>query len=260
MELDDTLSACVGQVLGEQCPVRGRRSWLAQRNLGLAAVDKPAAFEWPGPFLGRLGGSQPRWVVLFGVPPGILWDPLGDGPSGAVEEALVLAPLDAALDPGAPPYGAPAATDGSVQAIVIAPGAEAPGRLLDRAQALAGRGLEGDRYAVGQGTFSGGIDDGRALTLVEGEVLDELSLGPADARRNLVTRGIRLNALMGHAFTVGGVECAGRRLCEPCAHLERLTRPGALRALVHRGGLRADILTSGEIAVGDRVTIGAPLA
>ena len=127
------------------------------------------------------------------------------------------------------------------------------------AAAIAGRGLEGDRYTAGEGTFSSGTDDGRALTLVEGEVLDELRLEPTDARRNVVTRGIQLNPLMGRTFTIGEVACAGRRLCEPCAHLERLTRPGTLRELVHRGGLRADILTSGEIAVGDRVVVGPPV-
>ncbi len=117
-------------------------------------------------------------------------------------------------------------------------------------RAIAGRGLEGDRYEAGAGTFSPGPGGGRALTLVEGEVLDELGITPEVARRNLVTRGIRLNPLVGSRFTVGGVECAGRRLCEPCAHLERLGEPGMLRAMVHRAGLRADILTDGEIALG----------
>ena len=84
-------------------------------------------------------------------------------------------------------------------------------------------------------------------------MLDEIALGWEDARRNIVTRGVRLNALVGRRFRVGDVECIGRRLAEPCAHLERLTRPGLLRPLVHRGGLRADILTSGELRVGDEI-------
>jgi len=75
-------------------------------------------------------------------------------------------------------------------------------------------------------------------------------LGYAQARRNLVTRGINLNALVGRRFRVGEVECVGRRLCEPCAHLERLTTHGVLRGLIHRGGLRADVLTDGNIHVG----------
>ena len=79
----------------------------------------------------------------------------------------------------------------------------------------------------------------------------------ADARRNVVTRGIDLNALVGRRFRVGDVECLGQRLCEPCAHLERLTVPGTLRGLIHRGGLRADVLTDGTISVGDTIeTLG----
>ena len=128
--------------------------------------------------------------------------------------------------------------------------------------ARAGRGLEGDRYFDGRGTFSDAHDRGHDLTLIEAEVLDELELpegrlAPAEARRNVVTRGIDLNALVGERFTVGDVECFGQRLCEPCAHLERLAaadgKPGTLRALIHKGGLRADVLSDGEIRVGDRI-------
>ncbi len=125
--------------------------------------------------------------------------------------------------------------------------------------AVAGSGLEGDRYAAGTGTFSPKGGDGRELTLIEGEVLDAVGLAPADARRNVVTRGVRLNPFMGQVFRVGSVTCAGRRLCEPCSHLERLTSPGMLRALVHRGGLRADILTGGDIEVGAAVSAVEPL-
>jgi MOSC domain-containing protein YiiM len=82
-------------------------------------------------------------------------------------------------------------------------------------------------------------------------------IAPEEARRNLITRGIDLNALVGRPFTVGTVECLGQRLCEPCAHLERLTanagKPGTLRALIHKGGLRADIVSDGEIRVGDEI-------
>ena len=84
-------------------------------------------------------------------------------------------------------------------------------------------------------------------------MVDELGLAPGEARRNVVTRGIDLNALVGRRFRVGDAECVGRRLCEPCAHLQRLTHPGILRDLVHRGGLRADILEGGAIRVGDTV-------
>ena len=226
------------------------REWLATRNLGLVPVRGPAEFSWPGHFLAVIrSGSSRRGVVMFGVPPGIVHDPAGGEP-GDVEQAWVVAALDRSLA-GAAPYGTPPArATGLVEAIAVAPHAEAPPHLVQRARALPGHGLEGDRYATEQGTFSGGTGDGRALTLVEGEVLDALELSPVDARRNVVTRGVPLNALVGTRFTVGDVECEGRRLCEPCAHLERLTRPGVLRAMVHRGGLRANILSTGTIEVG----------
>ena len=116
---------------------------------------------------------------------------------------------------------------------------------------MPGRGLEGDRYFDGKGTFSHWRGSGRALTLVEAEALDDVGLDWAAARRNVVTRGVGLNDLVGKRFRIGDVECAGRRLCEPCRHLEQLTEDGMLRALAGRGGLRADVLTSGEIRVGD---------
>ena len=129
---------------------------------------------------------------------------------------------------------------------------------ITTARAIPGRGLDGDRYANRAGTFTprSGRGVGYDLTLIEAEVLDELTLtdgqrlGYAEARRNIVTRGIDLNTLVGQRFRVGDVECVGRRLCEPCAHLERLTYKGVLRKLIHRGGLRADILTAGSITVG----------
>ena len=89
---------------------------------------------------------------------------------------------------------------------------------------------------------------------MDADVLQEVGLTWEDDRRNIVTRGIDLNALVGRRFTVGGIECIGRRLAEPCAHLERLSRPGILRPLVHRGGLRTDIVADGTVRVGDGVT------
>jgi hypothetical protein len=250
-----SFGACLAYLLGGGDPPGDpaqARGWLAERNLGLVPVREPGEFTWPGPFLARLAGPD-AWVVMFGVPPGVLFDPCGGTASGSPEEAYVLAPPNREVAPGEQPYGRPGSERGRVEAIVVAPAAEAPPITVERATAIAGRGLEGDRYADGSGTFSPGPGGGRALTLIEGEVLDELGLAPEQARRNVVTRGIRLNPLVGARFTVGAVECAGRRLCEPCAHLERLGEPGTLRALVHRGGLRADILTGGEIAVGAAV-------
>jgi MOSC domain-containing protein YiiM len=131
-------------------------------------------------------------------------------------------------------------------------------RAVSAAEAVEGRGLLGDRYERGAGTFSSKGGRGYDLTLVEAEALEELSargveLAPVKARRNLVVRGIALDDLIGQRFRVGEVECFGQRRCEPCSHLERLTRPGVLRGLVHRGGLRADVRSAGEIRVGDRV-------
>jgi MOSC domain-containing protein YiiM len=121
----------------------------------------------------------------------------------------------------------------------------------------AGRGLEGDRYFERRGTFTNAYARGHDLTLIDAAVVEDLGLAPEDARRNVVTRGIDLDALVGERFTVGDVECLGQRLCEPCAHLERLT-PGTLRPLIHQGGLRADILGDGEIRVGDRIRPQGP--
>ncbi len=251
---------CLARITGAADPPadpEAARGWLAERNLGLVPIRDPEDFTWAGPFLARVGGPD-GWVVMFGVPPGVLYDPTGGkAAAGAPAEAFVVAPLNPDRAPGEHPYGRPGAERGQVDAIVIAAEAEAKAELVASARAVAGAGLTGDRYADGRGTFSPGPSGGRALTLIEGEVLEELDLAPELARRNIVTRGIRLNPLVGARFTVGDVVCTGRRLCEPCAHLERLSEPGTLRALVHRGGLRADVLTDGEIAVGDAVLAGS---
>jgi MOSC domain-containing protein YiiM len=166
----------------------------------------------------------------------------------------MLTPLDLHLSTD-DPWGT-AAEVGSVAAILLAPASEAPLARVDSVEALPGRGLAGDRYANGAGTFSG-PGRGYELTLVEADVLEEIGLPWEDARRNLVTKGISLNALVGRRFRVGTVDCVGRRLAEPCAHLERLARPGLLRPLVHRGGLRADILSAGTISIGDEIRAAA---
>jgi hypothetical protein len=134
-------------------------------------------------------------------------------------------------------------------ALALAGDAEAPMVLVQEAVARAGHGLEGDRYFDGRGTFSNRYARGIDLTLIDADAIKD----PARARRNVITRGIDLNALVGRRFRVGEVECLGQRLCEPCAHLERL-EPGTLRPLVHIGGLRADVLTDGTVRAGDAVT------
>src|SRR4051794_25921196 len=236
------------------------RQWLGQRGLGLVPIADPANFHWPGPWLAMVRGAEGDGLVAavaFGAPPGLAWSPLG-GPEtfDAVELGYLIAPADVALwapssttDPGGP---------GTVEAVVIAADAEASTQRVARATARAGRGLEGDRYFDGRGTFSNAHGRGHDLTLIEAEVLDSLApLTPEDARRNVVTRGIDLTALVGEHFRIGDVECLGQRLCEPCAHLERMTaasgKTGTLRALIHKGGLRADVLSGGEIRVGDEV-------
>jgi MOSC domain-containing protein YiiM len=143
-----------------------------------------------------------------------------------------------------------------VEAIFVT--AEAGGRpeSVDEAIAVAGRGLEGDRYFRAEGTFSDRGGDGRDVTLIEAEAIERLALddgielGIGDSRRNVVTRGVSLNDLVGKRFRVGEAECLGRRLAEPCTHLEQLTQPGVLKGLVHRGGLRANIVRGGPVAVG----------
>jgi MOSC domain-containing protein YiiM len=240
------------------------RDWLGQRGLGLVPIAEPAGFGWPGPWLALLRSGDENGqigVVAFGAPPGIAWRPLpGEETFDAVEAGYVVAPADVALwAPAQPPTPS---RSGSVEAIVTAPEAEANLVRVRAAHARAGRGLEGDRYFKGRGTFSNARGRGRDLTLIEAEVLDELSfpggrLRPEEGRRNVVTRGIDLNGLVGRRFRIGDVECFGQRLCEPCAHLERLTaragKPGTLRALIHKGGLRADVLSDGEIRVGQAI-------
>jgi MOSC domain-containing protein YiiM len=136
---------------------------------------------------------------------------------------------------------------GSVEQIHIAPAESELPHLVDAVEVTAD-GVVGDRYG-----------SSRDLTLVEAEALEGLredtgiELSPAEVRRQVLTRGIRLNDLVGERFVVGGVECVGQELCEPCNHLQGLTYPGVLRGLVHRGGLRADIVSGGRIAVGDEI-------
>jgi hypothetical protein len=235
------------------------RTWLAQRGLGLVPISEPATFDWPGPWLALLrpsDGDELVCAVAFGAPPGLAWHPLG-GPETfeAVERGYAVAPADVAL--WTPSAAAAPRRAGSVEALVVAPRAEAAMAGVGPAVARAGRGLEGDRYFDGRGTFSNAYGRGHDLTLIEAEVLEELQLAPEQARRNVVTRGIDLNALVGRRFRIGDVDCFGQRLCEPCAHLDRLIadagRPGTLRALIHKGGLRADLLTDGELRVGDRI-------
>jgi hypothetical protein len=251
-----TFRFCLGEVLagahGELPQPDGDdvtfwQQWLAQRNLGLVPIAAPETFAWPGYWIALVNGKA---VLMYGSPSGPVrpWET-----AEPIEAAFVVAPFDLGLD-AVQPYGATPG-EGVVAALLVAPDAEAPLTRVEAAVALAGHGLEGDRYARGAGTFSGSAGTGYELTLVAAETLDGV-LSWEEARRNVVTQGIDLNALIGRDFTIGPVVCRGQRLAEPCAHLERLTEPAILRPLVHRAGIRADILVGGPIAAGDRI---APL-
>lgn len=129
----------------------------------------------------------------------------------------------------------------------------------ERVNALAGAGLEGDRYAEGEGTFSKPSPD-RHVTLIESEALEAvqrdygIEVSAQATRRNLVTSGAYLNHLVGRVFRVGEARLRGVELCEPCALLEKEAGvAGARAALLHRGGLRAEILDGGSIAAGDPI-------
>lgn len=275
-DLQRSVAACLASILeldAHEVPVPDEqhpepwnvwRNWLSQRALGLVPIAEPAGFQWPGPWLALLRSASGRGrvsVVAFGAPPGLAWHPL-EGPEtfDAVEAGYVVSPADVAL--WVPSRRTRPRRLGRVEAIAIAPQAEATMINLSQADLRAGRGVRGDRYFEHRGTFSDAHDRGHDLTLIEAEVLDVLELpegqlAPEEARRNVVTRDIDLNALVGKRFRIGDVDCFGQRLCEPCAHLERLSeaagKPGTLRALIHRGGLRADVLTDGEIHIGSPI-------
>jgi MOSC domain-containing protein YiiM len=147
---------------------------------------------------------------------------------------------------------------GTVESIHIAPAARVAMQSVTEAAAIPGVGLDEDRYASRQGTFFKPEPD-RELTLIEAEAVEAFTrdygvpFTPAQARRNLVTRGVPLNHLVGKEFQIGDVRIKGIRLCEPCSHLEAITESPVIKGLRHRGGLRAQILSQGVIRVGDVV-------
>ena len=149
--------------------------------------------------------------------------------------------------------------DGRVEGIFLTDTHGDVPRSVDRARAVAGAGLVGNRYYFEHGA----APPGRAVTLIAAEGLEAfveetgISVTAAETRRNVLTRGVDVNALVGKRFRVGDVECVGVELCEPCAHLQSMTKPGVLKGLVHRAGLNADVLNDGDIAVGDAVTVDA---
>lgn len=148
---------------------------------------------------------------------------------------------------------------GEVVSIHVADKAGLPMQSKQSTQAIAGRGLEGDRYFLGDGYWSKHPRVGREITLIESEAIEalegekQIKIEPGAARRNVVTRGVPLNHLVGREFQVGAVRLRGLRLCEPCDYLEGLTTTGVLTGLLHRGGLRAEVLSTGTICVGDEI-------
>jgi MOSC domain-containing protein YiiM len=140
---------------------------------------------------------------------------------------------------------------------------EGPLSEVPEAALEAGRGLVGDRYYLGRGTFSEklkGTPDFE-VTLIEAEEIarfnepEDSPRTPGEFRRNIVTEGVRLNDLVGRRFLVGGVELEGIRLCEPCAYLASLIGQDVLERMVHRAGLRARIVSGGTIHAGDAITV-----
>ena len=277
--LPASLTECVAQLTGssvhelpqpspggdDQRAVLGQ--WLARRHFGLVSVASPGNFSWPGHWIGIVASGSAAGevvaVILFGPPSAVIASPAAPALVGkgadelTIREGLVLVPFQ-------PLGGAkvePRLGRGEVVQIYVAPAKTVPMKSVDVVTAIAGRGLDGDRYAAGAGTFTPRSERlrGYDLTLIEGEVLeravlpDGSRLPAVESRRNVVTRGVDLNALVGREFRIGSVRAFGQRLCEPCAHLQRLTRPGVVAGFVHQGGLRADILTGGEIHVGDAV-------
>jgi MOSC domain-containing protein YiiM len=149
---------------------------------------------------------------------------------------------------------------GNVVSIFIAREAAIPMESREEVKAVAGRGLEGDRYFDGTGHWSKTPGVGREVTLIEIEAIEALeserniAITPGATRRNVVTRGVPLNHLVGREFQLGAVRLRGTRLCKPCTYLESLTQQGVLSGLIHRGGLRAEIVMGGTIRVEAAVT------
>ena len=150
---------------------------------------------------------------------------------------------------------------GSVESIYLHTGRTGgePMEAVESVRAVVAGGLEGDRFWQGPGSIAQKRGSDREVTLIEAETIEavtregKVSLSPETSRRNIVTRGVALNHLVNREFRVGSILLRGIRLCEPCKHLEELTQPGMLMALLHRGGLRAQVVEAGEVRVGDSI-------
>jgi hypothetical protein len=149
----------------------------------------------------------------------------------------------------------PDAAAPSVVGLYTAAAAGAPIEPHQSVELIAGQGIAGDRYALGRGFWSDPIWPDQEITLIESEAVAALTLQPGQLRRNVETRGLALGGLIGVTFRLGAAELTGVRLCDPCAHLEQLTRSGIARAIGSRGGLRARIVRGGRVSIGDPIVI-----
>lgn len=150
---------------------------------------------------------------------------------------------------------------GIVVSINVAENEGAEIKSIAEVNAVAGKGLEGDRYYLLKGKLSKKDRPDRDITLIESEAIEALgrdyniSIAAKDARRNIVTQNVALNHLVGKEFRVGEAICKGIKLCEPCGYLEDLLNLKVKEGLIHRGGLRAQILESGTIRVNDEIQL-----
>jgi len=144
---------------------------------------------------------------------------------------------------------------GTVVALYTAPSAGAPPRSQRAVELIAGKGIAGDRYLLGTGHWSDPRWPDQELTLVMAETAAALGLDAASLRRNIVTHGVDLDALIGVTFQLGQATLLGVRRCDPCRYIEQFTRPGAMHELATRGGLRAHIVAGGRVQVGDRIVL-----
>lgn len=250
------------------------RTWLAARGSGLIPVADPGRFQWPGWWIAVVDPAAPPQgtvtpvsappvaVLAFGTPPGVVLSPQLPGLLGrALSDLHVLeAQVVTSLDPVLRDETGHDDLHGTVQAVAVAAAAEAPMQLVEVARLRSATGILGDRYADRAGTFGPrtGTRPGYDLTLIAAEALagrttTGTGVGFLQTRRNVLTRGVDVNQLVGRTFLIGDVLCAGRRLCEPCAHLERVSGPGLLRPLIHRSGLRVDVLSDGDIRAGSAI-------
>ena len=150
---------------------------------------------------------------------------------------------------------------GIVAGIYIAPAHGELTEFVEHVHVIPGKGIEGDRYFNQTGIIDPHSKPGRELTLIEIETIEAIcheygmQITPDQTRRNIVTRGVSLNDLVGHFFSIGNIQLSGIRLCEPCYYLANRTDPRILHAMAHRGGLRAEIISDGIIYLNDIISI-----